>query len=356
MLKTTFLILSASLPLLASADEATDYNQVCCVLPPEPVESCQLPVGIFYPALYPVKDSGVVMSVAGEFIYWQVNPDSLEQIASKITGTFAPGTVTTIDSLSHYQGYRPGFRVGAGIALPCLDQWEIDMEYTWFHHETSKTFDTTNNQFIVSKFIPHIYYVASSSLKSERRMNLNYLDGVVGKSFYLSQRFLVKASCGLKGWWASEKQDLRFNVFTGAIGTQTTKVSLWGIGPYVKANIKALLWCGTYIQGKAGVYTTYTRQNKFHSQTNFPPVPGFGFPGFIDSERETGKNWLVRLFYEGGVALGWGTYFCDNGYHADFSVGWDLMTNYVGPYGVIVGNHLKAFYSQGLSVRAQLDF
>lgn len=356
MIKKTFLILSASLPLLVSAEEVTSSNDCCCLLPPEPVDSCQLPAGIFYPAQYPLRNCGVNISIAGEFIYWEVNSDSLEQIGTRITGTFAPGTVTSLDSLAHYQGYRPGFKVAAGIGLPCFDNWDIDLEYTWFNHETSKTFDASTNQFIVSKFIPHIYYVASSVLKSERRFNFNFLSGVIGKSFYMSQRLLVKASCGLKGWWAQEKQDLRFSALTGAIGTQSIDLRLWGIGPYVIADLKALLWCGTYIEGKAGIWTTYTRQHKFHGKTNFPPVPGLGFPGFIDDETQAGKLWVVRLFYSGGVALGWGTYFCDCGYHADFSVGWDIMTNYVGPYAINVGNYLKAFYYQGFSVRAQLDF
>lgn len=350
-----FLILSASLPILAAAEDSECY----CLLPPEPVESCQLPVGIFYPGQFYLGNSCVNLSVAGEFLYWEVNPDSLEQIATKFAGTFAggPGTLTTLTSISHYQCYRPGFKVAVGMGLPCFDQWDFDLEYTWFQHQTTKHFTATGNgEFIVSKFIPHIYFVASTDLRSDRRFNLNFLQGVVGKSFYLSKRFLVKASCGLKSWWASEKQDLTFTTLNGLIGTQVTKVGLWGIGPYVNANIKALLWCGTYIQGKAGIWTAYTRQNKYHTTTNFPAVPAVGFPGFIDDETQTGKLWLVRLFYEGGVALGWGTYFCDCGYHVDLSVGYDMMANYVGPYGVTIGNHLKAFYYQGFSVRAQLDF
>src|SRR2546425_6916816 len=107
-MKKIFLILSASLPILASADDA---DCCYCLLPPEPVESCQLPVGILYPAQYYLGNYGVNLTVAGEFIYWEVNPDSLEQIATKFAGTFAggPGTLTTLTSISHYQGYRPGF-------------------------------------------------------------------------------------------------------------------------------------------------------------------------------------------------------------------------------------------------------
>ncbi|MBS0629117.1 MAG: hypothetical protein JSS30_02690 [Verrucomicrobia bacterium] len=355
MIKKTLLLLSASLPLTASVEDA------CCntLLPPEPIESCQVPAGIFYPGQYTLGNSCVNLTVSGEFLYWEVNPDSLEQIATKFAGTFAggPGTLTTLTSISHYQNYRPGFKIGAGIGFPCLDNWEADVEYTWFYHTTTKNYNATGNgEFFVSKFIPNIYFVASTQLRSDRKFNLNFLHGLLGKTFYLSQRLLTKASCGLKSWWTTEKQDLRFTTLNNQIGTQVTKVGLWGIGPYVKADIKLLLWCGTYVRGKAGIWTTYTRQNKYRCTTNFPAVAAVGFPGFIDDETQTGKLWLVRLFYEGGVALGWGTYFCDCGYHVDLSVGYDMMSNYVGPYAVTVGNHLKAFYYQGFSARAQLDF
>jgi len=359
MIKKTFLILSASLPLLAAADETTNDSEYCCpILPPEPVESCQLPAGYYYPAQYILRNCGVNFSVAGEFLYWEVNEDSLEQIGTRITGLFAGGggLETTFRLLSHYQGYRPGFRVGVGMGLPCYDNWDFDLEYTGFYHTTTENFSATGDgDIIVSQFIPTIFFNLSTGLTSRRKLNLNFLHALVAKSFYLSQRFIVKAGCGLKAWWAEEDFDLTFNMVTTALGTQSTNLKIWGIGPYVQANIRALLWCGTYLQGRAGVYTTYSRQNKYRTRTNFPAIPN-AFSGFTDDMSQTGKLWVVRLFYEGGVSLGWGTYFCNYGYHTDISVGYEMMTNYVGPYALPVGNRIKALYYQGLTVRAQLDF
>lgn len=361
MLKNTIIMLTASLPILAAADEASDSGQYCCpLLPPEPVESCQLPVGYFYPAQYAIRNCGVDLTVAGEFLYWEINEDDVESVGTKLSGTFAgdPNTlVTDFTLLSHQQKYRPGFKIAAGIGFPCFDNWVFDVEYTWFNHRTTNTFNAPGPfEFIETKFVPVAYGVASSALKSERRMNLNFLFGTVGKSFYLSQRLIVKTTVGLKSWWAEEHNNLFFNTFAGQVGTQFTKSGLWGIGPYVTAQIRALLWGGIYIQGKAGVWTTYTRLNKYRVDTNFPAVAGAGFPGFRDVETQDSSPWTVRMFYEGGVGLGWGTYFCNCGYHLDFVVGYDMMTNYVQHYALSVGLANKAFYSQGLSVRAQLDF
>jgi len=354
MMKKTMMLLTASLPILAAAEE-----DCCPIWPPAAVESCQLPSGYFYPAQYPVGNC-LNLVVAAEFLYWEINIDDVASIATKFAGTFAgdPNTlVTDLTEFEHDQGYRPGFKVAAGIGLPCYDNWDLDLEYTWYNHKTTNTFNAPGPfEFIVTKFVPVIYNVASDSLRSERRFNLNFLSGVVGKSFYLSERFIVKAGVGLKSWWAKDHHDMFFSTIDNQLGTQSSKSGLWGIGPYVRAQIKALLWCGTYIQGKAGVWTTYSRLNKYRVDTNYPAIPAIGFPGFRDVETQDRFNWTVRLFYEGGIGLGWGTYFCDNGYHMDFLVGYDIIANYVAYYATSVGNPMKALYMQGLSIRAQLDF
>lgn len=353
------ILLSASLPILAAANEPADSLETCCPLvPPEPVESCQLPSGIFYPAQYPVGNC-LNITFAGEFLYWEMNEDDTATIAVKQAGFFVGDpntTVTTFDLLAHEQGYRPGFKVAGGIGLPCFDNWDIDMEYTWFHHRTTNTFRAPGQfEVFTSKFAPAQYNVFSSTLKSERRTNLNLLSATVGKSFYLSQRFIVKTGVGLKSWWATKHHNLFFSMVTNQLGTQFSKINIWGIGPYVDANIRALLWCGFYLQGKAGVWTTYTRASKYRIATNYPEIPG-AFAGFRDVETQDRFAWTVRLFYEGGVALGWGTYFCDCSYHVDFLVGYDMVSDYFAVYQLSVGNTFKPFYIQGLSVRAQLDF
>lgn len=348
-----------ALPLLAVADEPLD-EQPFCLLPPDPIESCQIPSGYFYPAQYSIRNCGVMFNVASEFLYWEINEDDVESVGTKFAGAFAGDPNTTITDLtlfSHEQGYRPGFRVAAGMGFPCFDEWQFEVEYTWFHHRTTNTFTAEGPfEFIVTKFVPVTYNVASSSLKSERRLNLNFLTGTVGKSYYLGKRLIVNATIGLKSWWASDHHNLFFTTLNGQLGTQFTKLGLWGIGPYVASQIKALLWWGTYLSGKARIWTTYTRFNHYRVDTDYPAVPGAFFPGFRDVETQHSSPWVVRLFYEGGLGLGWGTYLCNCGYHVDLLVSYDMMTNYVAPYPLSIGIPLRTIYAQGLSVRAQLDF
>ena len=108
MLKNTIIMLTASLPILAAADEASDSGQYCCpLLPPEPVESCQLPVGYFYPAQYAIRNCGVDLTVAGEFLYWEINEDDIESVGTKLSGTFA-GDPNTLVALTDCYGWTIG--------------------------------------------------------------------------------------------------------------------------------------------------------------------------------------------------------------------------------------------------------
>lgn len=338
-MKKTVALIAISLPLLASAQE--------------PVESCQLPVGYFYPGLYDLGDCCMEVSICGQFLYWEVNYDSIAQVA---TGIRTIGDTTKLLLLSHDQGYRPGFKVSLGLALPQFDHWNFDVEYTWLHHTSTNHFNAGPDEVIVTKRIPIIYPIFSSSLKSVQKFNLNFLQAVGGRAMYLSQRIVVKPFIGIKAWWASQGSDFYFNLIGGLPqGTQFTKTHMWGIGPYIGSDIKALLWCGFYAMGRAGVYPHYSRENKYRVVTNYPAVPSVGFPGVINTETNHNDPFETQIMYDGGAGIGWGTYFCDS-YHLDLFVGWEIMTNYIQPQLASSGFPIAEFYYQGLTVKAQFDF
>jgi hypothetical protein len=352
MLKKTFFVLAASLPIFGYSDDAY-AAETYCLLPPEPVESCQLPIGYFYPAQYILGDCCVDIYAAAEFIYWEANHDSLSFIGRK--NIFNATTGIDVTTLVHHQGYRPGFKVAVGMGFPGIDNWNCEVEYTWFHHTTTNHFSAPANGFIQPSFLtdafaPALFGLGASALRSKQKFDLDFLQATLGRSFYLSQRLVVDAGVGLKGWWSTANTDLLFTIPGGFQGSQLSKNRLWGIGPYVKANIKALLWCGTYLFGKAGIFPSYTRFTKVHINNNFPTV------GFIRTERVSDFTYLAQLFYEGAIGLGWGSYFCDCGYHVDFSIGYDMMTNYIRGLSISTGQTFKEFYYQGLSIKAQLDF
>lgn len=353
MLKNRWILLLASLPSLAYSEDSQ-----CCepFLPPEPIESCQVPVGYFYPAQYTFGDCGLDISISGEFIYWELNRDSLTNVGTLVTPV-NNGLQNNQRILVHHQGYRPGFKVAAGVGLPGCDDWKLDVEYTWFHHTTTNHFNTSGGNYITLPlitdiFAPALFAYRASSAKSELKFNLDFITGVVGRTFYLSQRLIVNAGVGLKAWWSDLQSNLTYvPLLGGAISTQRSKSGLWGIGPYVTAEIKGLLWCGTYFYGKAGVWPNYTRFNKHRIDSNYQL-----FAPFVNVETNPTFHYVTQLFYEGAAGLGWGTYLCDCDYHVDFLVGYDMMTTYVRAFIVTAGDTHREFYYQGLFVKAQLDF
>jgi hypothetical protein len=365
MLKIACFLFLASLPSIAYTNSEVDTPQCCDpFLPPAPIESCQVPVGYFYPAQYTFGDCGLDISVSGEFIYWEVNRDSLSEYGAKVD-ILNNGNEQIQHALLHHQGYRPGFKVAAGMGLPGCDAWKLDVEYTWFHHTSTNNVRASENGFISLPFFqllfnPARFFFRASSVKSVVKFNLDFLHGIVGRTFYLTQRFIVNANVGLKSWWSEFDSNSFFNTPEGTQAALRSKSGCWGIGPYVTAQIKGLLWCGTYLFGKAGVWPNYTRFNKFSVVNSVPafaiPFPPFEVPPFTNTERNPTYYYVTQLFYEGGIGLGWGTYLCDCDYHIDLLIGYDMMTTYVRAFSITSGDTHKEFYYQGLSVKAQFDF
>ena len=349
-------MIAATLPILGHSEDCC--QPPACLVPSEPLESCQLPAGYFYPGLLTLCNPCLNISLGGEFIYWQTNFAAVAQVGTRIR-TDADGNTFTKE-LFHNQHWKPGFKVALGLGFPSLDHWELDMEYTWLHSTKTNHFnaDFLNGEVIVSKILPQVFPIASSSLTSKQRWDLNFLYAVLGRPLYGSKRVIVNPSVGLQGWWAERKLDLTFAVLGGLPqGTQVTKNNVWGIGPFARIDVKMLLICGAYLTGKVGIWPLYSRTSKYSTDTNFPiTVPPALFPGAQNVETNHKNPHEVHIFFQGGLRLGWGTYLCCNSYHIDLAVGYDLMKTIKRITPIEMGLVIDDFYAQGLTVRAQFDF
>lgn len=355
MLKRTFMLLVASLPALAySEDTANSDDQYCCpLLPPEPVDSCQLPTGIFYPAEYTLQGDGMNISVGGEFIYWVFARDGgLSSLGNRFR---VVGNETNVEELFHRPGYRSGFRVAVGMGLPGCDNVVANIEYTWFHHTTTNNFRAAAGEVLGPRFFPPGFF-GTNALRSQFKGHLDFIQATAGRPFYISQRFIASAGIGLKAWWTLQEENLFFTSPNGLPATQLSKSGAWGIGPYFATTVKGLLWCGLYLTGKAGLWPTYTEFTKHRIQTNFPPVPAFGFPGFVNLEKNSDKPYIAQLFYETGAGLGWATYLCNCSYHVDVAVIYEYINSFILDTLFSNGLPSREAFIQGLSVRAAFTF
>lgn len=347
MLKSTFLLLVASLPTLAFAEDNECCEQYCCpLLPPEPVQSCQLPAGIFYPAKYTLGECSWDLSIRGEFIYWVFARDGgLSSLGNRFR---IVGNETNVEELFHRPGYQPGFRVAIGAGLPGCDDTIVNLEYTWFHKTTTNHFRARTGELLGPRFFPPGFF-GSSAIRSDFKVHLDFIQLTAGRPFYISQRFIALPKLGVKAWWTDQEENLFFTTLNDVPASQLSKSAAWGIGPYFSVNVQALLWCGFYLAGKAGLWPTYTEFNKHRIVSSFPGA-------LVNIERNSDRPYIAQLFYESGGGLGWSTYFCDCSYHLDFALIYEFINTFILDTLFSNGLPQREAFIHGLSVRAEFAF
>lgn len=328
------------------------YAEVCCpLIPGDPIEDCQVCPGYFYPARFDTSCSYNAI-VTADFIYWapdkQLNSYAIEQ---SVVGTTAQSHVIT-----HQFGYRPGFKVGVGMGLPCFDNIVLNAEYLWFSHTTTSGHTASPGSFItpLNGIIPNPPppQSVSSRVTSKWHLGLQMAELTIGRPFYIGQRLILSPSLGLKAMWVNQSQSVDFNLIAGGLGTERNTMRAWAIGPYLNINAKGLLGGGFYICVKAGMLNLYERITQNNFKADFPTLIPFQRDAFLDSK----KPYIFPTFMETGIGFGWGNYFCENRYHVDVALTYDYFIALMLMHVVFGGNLLKDFYLHGLTVKGQLDF
>lgn len=356
MLKKSFAILAATLPVLGQSEECCE--PVYCLVPSEPIESCQLPAGYYQPASLELGNSCVNIAIAGEFIYWQSNFYAVAQVGTRILTL--PGGNQRITNLYHNQRWKPGFKVALGFEFPCLDNWSVDIEYTRLHSSETNHFraNPLAGEVIVSKPLPKLFPIASSALRSHQKVDYDACHFVVGRPLYSSKRIIVNPGIGLLAYWMTRDIDFNFTVLGNAPrGIQHSKHSVWTIGALALTDVKVHLLMGTYFGGRIGICTSYIKTSHFKTDTNFPiNVPPALFPGARNVETNHKNPYEVSGVLLGGVRMGWGSYLCCDNYHVDLVFAYDFTRTRIRSKPIEMGMTINDWYAQGISVRAQFDF
>jgi len=356
MLKKSILMLAATLPIMGQSEECCE--PVYCLVPNEPIESCQVPAGYFFPGSLTLGNSCVNISVAGEFIYWQTNFYAVAQVGTKIR-TQANGN-QQITGLFHNQRWKPGFKVGLAFDFPCLDNWIIESEYTWLHCSETNHFeaDPLAGEIIVSKPLPKLFPIASSRLRTHQKIDFDLVYLTVGRKLYTGKRIIVHPAVGVQAWWFTRDTNWNFTVLGNApAGIQHSKHAVWTVGGLARVDVTLLLMMGLYMSGKLGLSTFYMKTRDYKTETNYPiTVPPALFPGARNTESNHKNPHEVVVLSEGGVRLGWASYICCYNYHLDMQIGYDFTRIRTRSSVNEMGMNIMDWYAQGLSVRAQFDF
>lgn len=334
------------LPLCASAQE-------CCPLIPGDPICDQVPPGYFYPALYDTCGC-LDIAVSADFIYWaankQVNSFAIEH---KIpNAAFSENIIIT-----HRFGYKPGFKVGAELGFRGFDHIVVYAEYMRFNNTTTTSHAVPGGVATAQDFITPLsgqtmVPVLSSRVKSKWHFNFQWLELLVGRPYYMSQRIILLPTFGLKGFLFRQNQDINFDLIDGTLGTTRNTCHIWAIGPYIKIGGKGLLGCGMYAVTRLGITLPYARYTKNDYSSDLPFAFSYQRNFFIGKK----KPYTFQALFDAVAGLGWATDLCCQSYHVGVELTYDywsgLLLNTVDFGGYLA----KDLYTHGLTLKAQFDF
>jgi len=297
-------------------------------------------------------DCGWNVYTWGEFLYWRPIT-STSWVVVKSEG--APIIIdSTSQELAHKMGYRPAFRVGIGMSLHDFDDWMLNADYTWYHHGFTKTFSAAapfNLASTLPNFTP-IIFPNYSSITNKFNFNYDIVGVSIQRPNYLGQRVILSPFLGLK--WIHRDNKISQNctqINSGLVDSARTTFSFSSVGIAAGFDGYFLMGCGTYLLGKADVAIIYAYQRKLF-QISIPAIPTPMFP--VNVQKQHIEH--IDILGKGGLGIGWGSYFCCNRYHVDFSATFDFLAD-VSKNGFAVGMFIvPPTMLMGLTIHGQFDF
>lgn len=352
------------IPLCVQADQSTDSPQEMqesTYKPGEVVNPGQLPGAYNQSASY-ICDDGWDVYVTGDYIYWDwVQDEGMSVGFNGLTGftslnlNLTPAVITP--------GYASGFQVGLGLSMKGMDDWNFYGEYTWYKNNASDSFDVFGNT-----TTPAV--TANFSGTTDISLAYNNADFLLQRRFYFGRRLTGNFYTGLRALWINSDEDTTMSGSASIIGariiaasgTMSTHrgVSSWALGPKFGFDSNWLLGYGLKFLSNLSASVLYTRYSGGYDYNSkgTGTLVGSSFSLASDVNVQESNYATLRPVLETYLGLGWGSYFYDDAFHADFSVGYDFNVhwNYVTSIELAGSKNSSNLYLHGLNVQARFDF
>jgi hypothetical protein len=295
----------------------------------------------------------------GEFLYWQVNSDHLGfALLSDSVATQPPLNAIVVLPKAKW---RPGVRVELGFTVG-YDNWMIIAD--WYHiigltqGDARKPVDGT---LLVPSTCSNVELIAERAIQNGKA-NINIVDFVFSRPFYLGTALTVNPVFGIKGYWNKMADNetfydaeyyLPFSHISGSVDyiniNKTFKT--WGLGPIFGAHANWLLGCGFRMLGGIDLSLLYERADAKVEASSSSPITSITELEFLSIM--VPKQNLIRTYTQGELGLGWGTYFDNNNWYFDLAAVyeihyWDQYYTDSAPFGNL--------WMHGASFRVRLDF
>lgn len=367
-LKAAMVIIGAMTPFLAQADQpmnSANAARPATYTAGEKVKDGQLPAGYNQSADY-MLNNGWDVYFTGNFVYWHLNVHE-EAMGTLITPTSSSSNLLVNGSGSQVfvtPSYKPGFQVGMGFNMHGMDDWSLYGEYTWYKNSASHSVTPDSDQeFVLATGPVSSRLVAASSATGSNTFLYNNAELSLQRAFYWGKKLTSKFSCGLRGRWINQGNNvsatglaygaltstsLSLLAETGSYAT-TLKQNSWALGPRFELDTNWLLGCGFRIMGDVAASVLY---NKYTTLTS-SLVEG-SYANYADNN--SGRAGLAPVT-ETALGLGWGSYFGDNNdFHFDLSAAYEFNVHWSQSYTRSLSDAPGNIYIHGLNVAARFDF
>ena len=147
-------------------------------------------------------DKGFVAK--GSYLYWLANEEGLEftQLVN-VRATFPEPIVAHVDLLEPSSKWNSGFQVGLGYIFPQRSQWDVLLNWTWFHSHANKSIlandPTLTQQMLRPTWLP--FLMGSEAFDATGRWTLKYdtLDLLLGRDLFLGKWLSIHPQAGIRG-------------------------------------------------------------------------------------------------------------------------------------------------------------
>lgn len=295
-----------------------------------------------YNATAPLESIGFMV----DLIYFKPIEDSLTYAVTN-SFTMGPPTSPAGKLVEQEFAYRPGARVGVLIPLD-YDEWEFDINYTYFHSNAPTTTASDPGQFLFTTLTNSYWPLANNALNNQCghltgnwKLKMDFVDFEFKRPFLVGKALMISPVLGIKASLVRQHVRVEYgNIFPNYYGIGTPilapqtvvgKSKVWGVGPEFAAEMKllvprkvSLFMRGAFscMFGQFNMTTKYTDFLAYSSTGGSTPVLTIG--------GQTGSNIIqdkiTRLFcvaqLQGAVSKWWMLGRCSS---LELMLGWETQ-------------------------------
>lgn len=245
------------------------------------------------------------------FIFWQPTQENMEI-------GFANANTTTVDGrfINMDFNFKPGFKIGLGGYFE-HDNWDLHLEYTWFHSTSHKSAAAPANGLILATFNHPASTDRWNTVSQHWNLKMDILQLDLGRWQYTGTKFTSHPYAGIRGALIRQNLHTNYAADAGNASNSSQQTKSWAIGPEMGIDTNWMICHGFRIFANAEADLTFTRYTKARLAQDLNNAP-------VIYARQRNINCL-RTHLDFEMGLGWGTYVDCNNWYMDFALAYGFQ-------------------------------